>query len=70
MWRRGRAHARRPGRGEFGHDRVAKVDVTFRSGERPVGRLEGPSTELSADKSAFGTERIRRWFGREWVPTA
>ena len=53
---------------EFGHDRVAKVDVTFRSGERPVGDLEGPSAELTAEKSAFGTERVRRWFGRDWTP--
>ena len=53
---------------EFGHDRVAKVDVTFRSGERPVGGLEGPSTDLAADKSDFGAERIARWFGREWTP--
>ena len=37
-------------------------------GERPVGSIEGPSTELTADKTAFGTERIRRWFGREWAP--
>jgi sulfide:quinone oxidoreductase len=55
---------------EFGHGRVAKVDVTFRSGERPVGGLEGPSTGLAADKNTFGTERIRRWFGREWTTTA
>jgi sulfide:quinone oxidoreductase len=55
---------------EFGRDRVAKVDVTFRPGERPVGGLDGPSAALTADKSAFGTERIRRWFGREWTPTA
>jgi sulfide:quinone oxidoreductase len=53
---------------EFGHDEVAKVDVTFRSGERPVGGLEGPSTALAADKNAFGTDRIRRWFGRDWTP--
>ncbi len=53
---------------EFGHDQVAKVDVTFRSGERPVGGLEGPSTALAADKHAFGTDRIRRWFGQEWIP--
>jgi sulfide:quinone oxidoreductase len=53
---------------EFGHDRVAKVDVTFRPGERPVGGLEGPSTDLAADKSDFGSERIARWFGREWTP--
>jgi sulfide:quinone oxidoreductase len=55
---------------EFGHDQVAKVDVTFRSGERPVGTLEGPSADLAADKSTFGTERIRRWFGRDWTPKA
>lgn len=53
---------------EFGHDRVAKVDVTFRTGERPVGGLEGPSTDLAADKADFGTDRIRRWFGRDWSP--
>jgi sulfide:quinone oxidoreductase len=52
---------------EFGHDRVAKVDVTFRAGERPAGGLEGPSTDLAADKNTFGTDRIRRWFGREWT---
>jgi sulfide:quinone oxidoreductase len=53
---------------EFGHNEVAKVDVTFRSGQRPAGGLEGPSLELVADKTAFGTSRIRRWFGREWAP--
>ena len=51
---------------EFGHDRVAKVDVTFRSGQTPRGALEGPSEQLAADKVEFGTSRIRRWFGREW----
>ncbi|WP_238019956.1 FAD-dependent oxidoreductase [Dactylosporangium sp. AC04546] len=51
---------------EFGGDRVAKVDVTFRAGERPFGGLQGPSLDLAADKHAFGTDRIRRWFGREW----
>jgi sulfide:quinone oxidoreductase len=48
---------------EFGHDLVAKVDVTFRSGESPVGSLVGPSAELVADKLAFGRTRIARWFG-------
>jgi sulfide:quinone oxidoreductase len=51
---------------EFGHDQVAKVDVTFRAGEAPVGGLEGPSEALAADKAEFGTSRIRRWFGRTW----
>ncbi len=53
---------------EFGHDQVAKVDVTFRAGERPSGDLEGPSASLVAEKSAFGRDRVRRWFGREWRP--
>ncbi|MBL7255473.1 NAD(P)/FAD-dependent oxidoreductase [Actinoplanes sp. LDG1-01] len=52
---------------EFGGDRVAKVDVKFVAGQRPVGSLIGPSTDLAADKTAFGADRIRRWFGREWV---
>jgi sulfide:quinone oxidoreductase len=51
---------------EFGHDQVAKVDVTFLAGQAPVGGLEGPSHDLAADKAAFGTSRIRRWFGRTW----
>jgi sulfide:quinone oxidoreductase len=48
---------------EFGRDAVAKVDVTFRSGETPIGGLEGPSLELVADKARFGSTRIHRWFG-------
>ena len=48
---------------EFGHDQVAKVEVTFRSGVPPDGALEGPSAALAADKLEFGTSRVRRWFG-------
>ena len=48
---------------EFGHDRVAKVDVTFRSGQAPHGGLEGPAMEIAADKVDFGTSRVARWFG-------
>jgi len=51
---------------EFGRDMVAKVDVTFLSGEKPSGALEGPSAALSADKDVFGSSRIQRWFGRTW----
>lgn len=51
---------------EVGQGSVAKVDVTFRAGERPSGGLEGPSPEMAADKVAFGTSRVRRWFGLEW----
>ena len=51
---------------EFGQDQVARVDVTFRSGEPPFGEFDGPSENRVADKSAFGSSRIRRWFGRTW----
>jgi sulfide:quinone oxidoreductase len=51
---------------ELGHASVAKVDVTFRTGEQPSGGLEGPSPEIAADKVDFGTSRVRRWFGLEW----
>jgi sulfide:quinone oxidoreductase len=51
---------------EFGHDQVARVDVTFLSGQKPVGGLLGPSLELAGEKVEFGRRRIRRWFGRNW----
>lgn len=46
---------------EVGAGQVAKVDVTFRAGERPFGGLEGPSPALLADKEDFGRRRIARW---------
>jgi sulfide:quinone oxidoreductase len=49
---------------EFGHDQVARVDVTFLSGKQPSGDFEGPSQALAADKVQFGSSRIQRWFGR------
>jgi sulfide:quinone oxidoreductase len=49
---------------EFGHDQVARVDVTFLSGKQPAGDFEGPSQALAADKVQFGSSRIQRWFGR------
>jgi len=49
---------------EFGRDMVAKVDVTFFSGQTPAGVLEGPSTDLVADKRAFESDRVSRWFKR------
>ncbi len=49
---------------EFGDDQVAVVDVTFLSGQAPVGGLEGPSQALAAQKVEFGSSRIQRWFGR------
>jgi sulfide:quinone oxidoreductase len=51
---------------EFGRDQVARVDVTFLSGQKPAGDLEGPSQALAADKVEFGSSRILRWFGRTW----
>jgi sulfide:quinone oxidoreductase len=53
---------------EFGHDLIAKVDVTFRTGQAPAGVFDGPSTDLAADKTAFGSERAHRWFNRSWTP--
>jgi sulfide:quinone oxidoreductase len=51
---------------EFGHGQVAKVDVTFSSGQAPTGSFDGPSDVFTADKAEFGTSRILRWFGRQW----
>jgi sulfide:quinone oxidoreductase len=51
---------------EFGRDQVARVEVTFLSGQAPVGGLDGPSQELAEDKLRFGSSRIQRWFGRTW----
>jgi sulfide:quinone oxidoreductase len=51
---------------EVGDERVAKVDVTFGQGQAPRGAFERPTTELMADKAAFGSSRIQRWFDRAW----
>ena len=51
---------------EFGGDQVARVSVTFLSGEAPAGEIEGPSPAIAADKEAFGSSRIQRWFDRAW----
>jgi sulfide:quinone oxidoreductase len=51
---------------EFGRSEVAKVDVTFRSGEAPTGGFDGPSPALADDKLEFGSSRVQRWFGRTW----
>ena len=48
---------------EVGHGELAKVDVTFLSGQRPTGGLEGPSPAYVADKVEFARSRIGRWFG-------
>ena len=51
---------------EFGHDQVAKVDVTFEPGALPPAGSKGRRRALAADKVEFGTSRIQRWFGRTW----
>ncbi|MGO9853878.1 MAG: NAD(P)/FAD-dependent oxidoreductase [Acidimicrobiales bacterium] len=51
---------------EFGDSQVAKVDVTFLSGQAPRGALEGPSPALAREKTQFGSSRVQRWFGRAW----
>lgn len=51
---------------EFGHERIARVEVTFVQGQRPVGRFDDASETLRGDKADFGTTRIRRWFDRDW----
>ncbi|MER7281142.1 FAD/NAD(P)-binding oxidoreductase [Dactylosporangium sp. NPDC000244] len=52
---------------EFGHEEIGRVEVTFRQGERPTGRFDDASAVYRADKSAFGADRARRWFGRDWT---
>jgi sulfide:quinone oxidoreductase len=51
---------------EFGDEQVAKVDVTFVSGEMPRGALEGPSPALAQEKTEFGRTRVQKWFNRTW----
>lgn len=51
---------------EFGHNQVARVDITFLAGQSPVGEMDGPSIEYVADKVEFGSSRIERWFGQPW----
>jgi sulfide:quinone oxidoreductase len=51
---------------EFGSGEVARVDVTFLSGETPKGTFDAPSLEIAADKKTFGRDRIHRWFNKSW----
>ena len=53
---------------EFGEGAVVQVDITFPPGGSPSGVLIGPDPALTPDKEAFGSDRVRRWFGRDWVP--
>jgi sulfide:quinone oxidoreductase len=51
---------------EYGNDLVARVSVTFLSGQTPTGDFEEPSEQIAADKARFGGSRIQRWFDRPW----
>ena len=48
---------------EFGKGTVARVDVDFFSGPKPVGIHYDASELLAADKEHFGSSRKARWFG-------
>ena len=48
---------------EFGADRVARVEVTFRPGVPPTGNFFEPSAAVAAEKKEFGDSRKARWFG-------
>jgi sulfide:quinone oxidoreductase len=52
---------------EFGNDEVARVTVTFLSGQAATGTYEAPSIALAQEKMQFGSSRIQRWFGRKWT---
>jgi sulfide:quinone oxidoreductase len=49
---------------EFGHERVARVNVTFLSGQAPVGGFDDPSSAIADEKAEFGSSRVRRWLER------
>jgi sulfide:quinone oxidoreductase len=48
---------------EFGHGRVASVDIDFLSGPERSGTFNPPSADLVAEKEEFGSSRRARWFG-------
>jgi sulfide:quinone oxidoreductase len=49
---------------EFGKGRVARVDVDFFSGPKPLGIHHEASEALVVDKEHFGSSRKSRWFGK------
>lgn len=48
---------------EFGGGMVGKVEANFLGGPSPTARLAQPSSELAAEKQAFGSDRRALWFG-------
>ena len=51
---------------EFGHRRVARVDVTFAGGQPPYGQFDTATEAISAEKEEYGASRLRRWLGAEY----
>jgi sulfide:quinone oxidoreductase len=51
---------------EFGGGQVAVVEAIFEPGQAPHGNYTPPSDALMAEKHAFGTSRVQRWFDRAW----
>jgi sulfide:quinone oxidoreductase len=47
---------------EFGRGQVGRVDVEFLAGPKPTGIFQPPSEALVAEKRAFGSTRVARWF--------
>lgn len=48
---------------EIGDAGVAKVDVTFVTGQAPFGHFGAASASYAADKREFESSRLVRWFG-------
>lgn len=48
---------------EFGRNQVGKVEVDFLSGPKPAGMFHGASAAIVAEKQAFRSTRLARWFG-------
>ena len=51
---------------EWGGGQIAKVAATFEPGKMPYGDFTAPSEAFMAEKHAFGSSRVQRWFGRTW----
>jgi sulfide:quinone oxidoreductase len=48
---------------EFGHGRVASVEIDFLSGPERTGTFNPPSAAVAVEKAEFGSSRRARWFG-------
>lgn len=48
---------------EFGNGQIARVDVDFFSGPKPIGIHHEASSAMVVDKEHFGSSRTARWFG-------